>query len=56
MSKSIQEEILSALWALASLLAFGFDFPTWGVIFSIKAALDMGCAFKAAIEEIREEA
>lgn len=40
MSESKSEEIISALWAIAALLAFSGGHDIWGWIFAIKAALD----------------
>lgn len=59
MSRSIQEEIISALWAICALLAFGFGFTGWGWAFAIKAAADaawsIGYAVKEAMKEIAEK-
>jgi hypothetical protein len=43
-SASHREEIISALWAICALLAFGFDFFVWGCVFTIKAATDLMCS------------
>ena len=41
MNTSRQEEIISALWIIASLISFGNDFTTWGWIFAIKGGMDV---------------
>ncbi len=51
MSRSIQEEIIAALWAICALLAFGFGFNSWGALFCIKAAMDTCCSISYAFRE-----
>lgn len=51
MSISRQEEILSALWCIAALLAFGFEYETWGWVFAVKATTDTMCAIYFGIKE-----
>lgn len=46
MSKSMQEEILSALYAICAVLCFGFGFLSAGYIFSIKAFFDLSCSIR----------
>jgi len=55
MYRSIQEEIIAALWAICALIAFGFGFDKWGWFFAIKSILDTACAIKYVILEVREE-
>jgi CHASE2 domain-containing sensor protein len=55
MSNSKQEEIISALWVIAALLAFGNGFFVWGWVFAIKAALDTACAILYGISEVIAE-
>lgn len=52
MSISRQEEIISALWAVCALLAFGYGFTVWGWLFTVKAASDALCSVGFAIIEI----
>ena len=40
MSKSHKEEIFAMLWAIASILCFGFDFTGWGWAFGIGAGFN----------------
>ena len=56
MELSSQEEILCALWAIAALLAFGFGYSAWGMVFSVKAGLDLLCVFRQARKEFAAEA
>ena len=53
MTLSRQEEIIAGLWAICALLAFGFEYPTWGWIFAIKAGLDTVSATVASVQELR---
>jgi len=55
MDVSRQEEIIGTLWAICAVLAFGFDFSTWGWIFAIKAATDHLTAIYCAVKEILAE-
>jgi hypothetical protein len=50
MRKSIEEEIVAALWIIAALLSFGFDFKGWGWVFAIKGVGDVLCSILYAIE------
>ena len=52
-SKSIREELLAVLWAIAAILCFGFGFTTWGWIFGVKAGLDFVVAIYFSIVEVR---
>lgn len=47
----MQEELISALWAICAVLCFGFGFNLWGGLFTLKAALDTVCAIRAAVKE-----
>lgn len=51
MSISKQEEIISVLWAIAALTAFGFGYEIWGWIFAVKAASDAAWAIYSGIDE-----
>lgn len=55
MSISRQEEIIGTLWIIAAVLAFGFDYPSWGWIFAAKGASDTVAAFFAAFRGHRHE-
>jgi hypothetical protein len=55
MIRSIDEEILSALWAIAATLAFAAGYELWGYLCAGKAALDQWCALRAAIREVKAE-
>ena len=55
MSISRQEEVVSVLWIIASLLAFMAGYDAWGWIFAIKAALDTACAVYFGIKEVTHE-
>ena len=55
MTKSMQEEILATLGAIAAIICFGFGFTVWGWIFAIKAVSDLGCSFYRAIKELKDE-
>ena len=52
MSHSIQEEILCALWVIASVLSFGLGFKTWGWVFAVKGVFDCMASIGFAIEEV----
>jgi len=52
---SNQEEIITALWTICALLAFGFGHRFWGWVFSAKAVGDLICVIHFAREEIRED-
>ena len=54
MSTSRQEEIISALWMICALLAFGFGFKVAGWLFGIKAGLDTVCSLYFAIVEFKK--
>jgi len=54
MNNSKEEEVISALWAICALLAFGFGFTVWGYGFAAKAFLDMVCSILSAIKENRK--
>jgi len=56
LTRSIIEELLSAMYALLSILCFANDFTVWGWIFAINAALDVTAAVYFAYIEAREEA
>lgn len=51
----MQEEVISALWAICAVLSFGFGFNFWGGLFALKATLDTVCAIRAAVKEIAAE-
>lgn len=51
MTISRQEEIISALWVICALLAFGFGFQAAGWVFGVKAALDTVCSLSFAAKE-----
>lgn len=53
-SRSLAEEVISALWAIASILCFGFDFNVAGWLFATKAILDAGSSIYFAYREIPE--
>ena len=55
MTISRQEEIIAVLWAIAALLAFGFEFAVFGWVFACKAALDTLCALWFSVKEIKAE-
>jgi len=55
MVRSIQEEVITALWVIAALLAFGFGFPVWGWIFTVKAVVDFILTLRYAYKELQEE-
>lgn len=55
MSFSRQEEIISALWAIASLIAFSSGYNLFGWIFCIKAATDTFCSVYYALSEISKD-
>jgi len=44
MSRSNTEEIISALWAICSILCFASGFNTWALLFALKAVRDMACS------------
>jgi hypothetical protein len=52
MDVSRQEEIISILWIIAALIAFGNGFDGWGWAFAIKGGLDTATAIWFAIKEI----
>ena len=52
MSISRQEEMISVLWIIAALIAFGNDYQVWGWIFAIKGAFDTVIAIRFGIQEI----
>ncbi len=52
MSVSRQEEIISVLWIIASLIAFGNGYTGWGWAFAVKAVLDTFTAIYFAIQEL----
>lgn len=43
-TKSNVEEVIGALWAIASIMCFGFGFPFYGWLCATKAAFDMGAS------------
>ena len=51
MSISRQEEIIAALWAIAAILALGFDFTAWGWLFAGKSAGDIAISIFYAVTE-----
>ena len=51
MSISRQEEIISVLWIIAAILAFGHGFTVWGWVFAIKAAIDTACTIYCIVLE-----
>lgn len=55
MDVSRQEEIISILWIIAALIAFGNGFDGWGWAFAIKGGLDTATAIWFAIKEIIAE-
>ena len=55
MIRSIQEEILAALWIISALLAFGTGHNVWGWVFAIKGAIDTACAIWFAMKELKAE-
>jgi hypothetical protein len=55
MSESRQEEVLSMLSAIASILAFGFGFNTWGWIFLVKAVFDSLAAIYLGFKEVKKK-
>jgi hypothetical protein len=55
MSVSRQEEIISVLWIIASLIAFGNGYTGWGWVFAVKGGLDTLTAIRFAIKEIAIE-
>ena len=48
MHESVQEEIVGALWAICSLLAFTNGYNVWGWVFFIKSAFDISCSIRYA--------
>lgn len=55
MSISRQEEIISALWVICSLLAFGLHFDLAGWLFGVKAGLDIVFSLCFAAKEARKK-
>lgn len=55
MNKGIQEEIIAALWAIASILCFGFGFNLLGWFLAAMSIFDIGCAFKEVVKELKLE-
>lgn len=55
MDASRQEEIITALWAICSVTAFGFGFTGWGWVFAIKAAHDLICTIAYCVKEVKAE-
>lgn len=55
MSVSRQEEIISVLWIIAALIAFGNGYTTWGWIFAIKGGLDTTTAIWLGVKEAISE-
>jgi hypothetical protein len=54
-SRSMVEEVIAVLWAMAAILCFGFDFNIAGWGFAIKAAFDTAISIRAAFVEIVRE-
>ncbi len=52
MNVSRQEEIISALWVIAALMAFTGGFKVWGWIFAIHAGFSCLCSIRYAAIEI----
>ncbi len=55
MSESKVEEIISALWLIAALLAYICGFKVFSIALGIKAILDFGCVHYHAWKEIKRE-
>ena len=55
MSESRQEEILTALWLCAALLAFNCGFEWVGWVLSVKVLFDAICALSLAWKEFKED-
>ena len=54
-SRSTAEEVIAALWAIAAILCFGFDFTFAGWAFAAKALIDGVCAVVFGIKEALKE-
>jgi hypothetical protein len=54
-SRSLVEEVISVLWAIAAILCFGFGFNVAGWCFAIKAILDTGTSIFFAVAELIRE-
>jgi hypothetical protein len=54
MNRSVQEEIVSVLWIIAALIAFGNGHSNWGWIFVTKGAFDTLCAIYFSWKERNE--
>ncbi len=54
MCKSIQKETVSAVWAIAALLAFSIGLKVLGLFFAFKSVLDVVAAARLAAEEAEE--
>jgi hypothetical protein len=55
MDVSRQEEIIAALWAIASILSFGFGYNEFGGALALKAGFDIITTIKCAYREIKNE-
>lgn len=53
MSISRQEEIISVLWIIAALIAFGLEFNGCGWAFAIKGAADVATSIWFAFKEAK---
>lgn len=51
MTLSRQEEIISTLWIIASILCFGFGYNLWGKVILGKGLFDFGCSIFYAIKK-----
>jgi hypothetical protein len=43
------EEIICGIWAICSIVSFGFGFSFWGCIFACKSISDFICCIKGII-------
>lgn len=50
-SQSTAEEVIAALWVIAAILCFGFDFAGAGWAFAAKALIDGVCAAIFGVKE-----
>jgi hypothetical protein len=55
MNISRQEEIIAALWCIASLLSFNGGYVGWGWFFAIKSGSDIIYALRHVRKELLEE-